>query len=111
MTFIVPRKYIRPLLKKLKREMGEDYSIKCIDLEWCLYRDFGNGFDVEISNVNHHANSKQPATLYLWDTRESFYNAKVVKVIDGIDCTASALIAAVDSLYNTSQVLMRGESA
>ena len=74
MTFIVPRKYIRPLLKKLKREMGE-------------------------------------ATLYLWDARESFYNAKVVKVIDGVDCNAISLSTAVDRLYSWSKIFQRSEPA
>ena len=36
-----------PSLPELKKALGENYSIRTIDLEKCLYRDFGNGFNVE----------------------------------------------------------------
>ena len=32
-----------PSLPELKKALGANYSIRTIDLEKCLYRDFGNG--------------------------------------------------------------------
>ena len=53
-----------PSLPELKKALGENYSIRTIDLEKCLYRDFGNGFNVEIGGCSR-ANRKCPATLCL----------------------------------------------
>ena len=50
---------------KLCRELGSEYSIRFIDLERVIYRDFHNGFDVEISGT-HTASPKKTATIYLW---------------------------------------------
>lgn len=41
-----------PSLPELKKALGANYSIRTIDLEKCLYRDFGNGFNVEISGCS-----------------------------------------------------------
>ena len=49
----------------LCRNLGKDYCIRTIDLERCIYRDFGNGFNVEISNT-HTTSKKKLASLYLW---------------------------------------------
>lgn len=31
--------------------LGPDYSLKIIDCELCLYRDLGNGYDIEVSGL------------------------------------------------------------
>jgi hypothetical protein len=41
-----------PTINQLKKQLGPEYRIRTIDFERCLYRDFGNGFNVEISGVN-----------------------------------------------------------
>lgn len=57
-------------IKKLCRELGNQYSIKVIDLEPVIYRDFYNGYDIEISGVNQNRPTAR-ATIYLWkDKRE-----------------------------------------
>lgn len=38
-------------IQELCDSLGGDYKVQDIDLETCIYRDFGNGFDVEISGV------------------------------------------------------------
>ena len=53
------------MLRALRNELGSDYSICVIDLERVLYRDFGNGFNVEISGV-YTTKAAKPATLFLW---------------------------------------------
>ncbi len=52
-------------MKKLCRDLGSDYSIKSFDLEQVIYRDFSNGYDLEISGMNTNSTRKK-ATLYLW---------------------------------------------
>ena len=54
-----------PSLKELKKTLGDDYKIRIIDWEKCLYRDFGNGFNIEVSGCSR-SNRKGTATVYLW---------------------------------------------
>ncbi len=37
--------------RKLCRSLGPDYEIKLFDLEYVIYRDFHNGFDIEVSRT------------------------------------------------------------
>lgn len=39
-------------LKSLCRQLGPEYRVTVIDLEYVINRDFGNGYDIEISGVN-----------------------------------------------------------
>jgi hypothetical protein len=52
-------------IRALCKSLGKDYKVCTIDLERVIYRDFGNGFNVEISGV-HTTSTKKKATLYLW---------------------------------------------
>lgn len=52
-------------MRKLCRSLGEQYRITDIDLERVIYRDFGNGYDVEICGVNTSSTRKK-ANIYLW---------------------------------------------
>ncbi|MCD2492959.1 hypothetical protein LQE92_10000 [Lacrimispora sp. NSJ-141] len=52
-------------IKALCRSLGAEYCVREIDLEPIIYRDFGNGFNVEISGV-YTASTKKKATRYLW---------------------------------------------
>lgn len=51
--------------RELCRKLGEEYRIVRIDLEKVIYRDFGNGFNVEISGT-HTSRADKLATIYLW---------------------------------------------
>nr|DAO92397.1 MAG TPA: hypothetical protein [Caudoviricetes sp.] len=53
------------MLQDLCKSLGKNYIIATIDLERVIYRDFGNGFNVEISGV-HTSKENKRATLYLW---------------------------------------------
>lgn len=44
--------------------LGRKYSIRTIDGEPCVYRDFHNGYDVEVSGVNTRKNRR--VNIYLW---------------------------------------------
>ena len=68
-----------PTINQLKKQLGPEYRIRTIDFERCLYRDFGNGFNVEISGVNSRRKG-QNATLYLW-YGESAPDCLIVKTV------------------------------
>ena len=40
------------VLQALCDGLGENYKLMEIDLELCIYRDFGNRFEVEVSGVH-----------------------------------------------------------
>lgn len=52
-------------MRQLCRELGPEYIIRELDLERVIYRDFGNGYNVEISGANTRS-LKKCVTLYLW---------------------------------------------
>ncbi|MBR1812156.1 MAG: hypothetical protein IJ766_11020 [Clostridia bacterium] len=85
-----------PSLKELKAALGRDYSIRTIDWEKCLYRDFGNGFNVEVSGCSR-ANRKGCATLYLW-FGEHVYDCVLVKTVPDVGRSAEAIGEAVENL-------------
>ena len=90
---------------ELKKQLGSKYRILTIDLERCLYRDFGNGFNVEISGLNTKKRGRK-ATLYLWYGDEPPVCIIARKVSD-VDRTAEAIRDAVDDLYDYSKFLLK----
>lgn len=70
------------MIRALCKSLGDDYRVTTIDLERVIYRDFGNGFNVEISGV-HTTSEKKKATLYLWfgDTMTECIIVKTVRDI------------------------------
>ena len=82
------------MVKKLLAVLGNNYRIANIDLERCLYRDFGNGFNVEISNVRKNSSS---VTIYLWfgDKRP---DCIIVKTIRDVPMTAEAIHQTAEDL-------------
>lgn len=55
--------------------LGGDYSIKNIDCENVIYRQFSN-FELEISGLN--SRGKYNAAIYVWD------NGRIIKTIQDI---------------------------
>ena len=90
---------------KLKKQLGSKYRILTIDLERCLYRDFGNGFNIEICGLNSKKRDRK-ATLYLWYGDEPPVCILTRKVRD-VDRTAEAIRDAVDDLYDYSKFLLK----
>ena len=93
-----------PSLPELKKALGENYSIRTIDLEKGLYRDFGNGFNVEISGCSR-ANRKCPATLYLW-FGDRAPDCIIVKTVRDVGRSAEAIGEAVEQLFDYSNQLL-----
>ena len=98
-----------PSLRLLQKSLGDWYRICSIDLEQCLYRDFGNGFNVEVSGVSN-PRTKSPATLYLWfgDTSP---DCLIVKTVRNVGRSAEEIGAAVERLYALTEELNAGGCA
>lgn len=87
----------------LLKSLGPEYSIRYIDFERVIYRDFGNGFNVEISGM-HTANEHKMATIYLWHG-ESFIVTSICKV------ARSDIADVVDKLYVISCDMLQSNHA
>ena len=74
MTVPSPTKHMRDLCK----ELGPKYDIRVIDLENVIYRNLGNGFDVEISGMDT-SSLKKRATIYLWSK-----GGGILKIIEDV---------------------------
>ncbi len=83
---------INVLLSELKRNYSRAYSIKTIDLERCLYFDFGNGYDVEISGANNRKRDHR-LTIYLWKDKN-----RIVEKVENVYPTAESIHSVVESL-------------
>lgn len=51
--------------RALCKKLGSEYRVCNIDMEQVIYRDFGNGFNVEISGT-YTTSERKPATIFLW---------------------------------------------
>ena len=54
------------VLQALCDGLGENYKLMEIDLELCIYRNFGNRFEVEVSGVHTAKIKKQQSTCGVW---------------------------------------------
>ena len=84
----------------LCKSLGLEYKIMYIDGERCIYRDFHNGFDVEICDT-HTTSNRKTATIYLWYMPEKM----TVKRVSAVK--QSDIGKVVDELYQFSQELLR----
>lgn len=89
-------------IRALAKSLGDEYSVCTIDLERVVYRDFGNGFNVEISGV-HTASTKKKATIYLW-FGEVPPECIIVKTVH--DVAREDIANEVEALYDYSNVLL-----
>ena len=88
---------------KLCRELGGEYRILYIDGERCIYRDFGNKFDVEISGTNTTSTRKK-ANIFLW------YDGRfTITCIQAVPFSEIGNV--VDRLYNYTCELYRTDAA
>ena len=50
-------------MKQLAATLGNQYNLMYIDDAWCLYRDLGNGYDIEV-NMGKTKKKSLNATVY-----------------------------------------------
>jgi len=68
------------LIEEVAQLLGNQYTLLLIDDSWCLYRDLGNGYDVEI-NMSKTRKYALNVTVYVWRVRDKL---NVIEKIDGI---------------------------
>ena len=72
-------------LEKVCKALGADYSIQSIDWEDVIYRDFHNGYDVEISGLGF----RNKATIYLWENKcrivDTRYNVELARIHEVVE--------------------------
>ncbi len=90
-------------IRALAKKLGKDYRVTVIDLEPVVYRDFGNGFNVEISGM-YTTSKLRKATIYLWhgDRQPDCIIVKTVK-----DVCRDDISSVVEELYDYSEELIR----
>lgn len=64
--------HLSPKMKAALRFLGEPYRAVPIDLEMCIYRNLGNGFDIEVSGVNHPKRGYVCNFIQVWDVSVGF---------------------------------------
>jgi len=93
-----------PTIHQLKKQLGPECRICTIDLERCLYRDFGNGFNVEVSGANSRRKGHK-VTLYLW-YGDKAPDCLIVKTLRDVERTADAIAGEIDRLKEYSNGLI-----
>lgn len=93
-------------IRGLAKNLGNKYRVCTIDLERVVYRDFGNGFNVEISGM-YTTSIKIKATIYLWhgDKRP---DCSIVKTVH--DVPREEIANVVESLYAYSNTLTKANN-
>lgn len=56
-------------MQELCKELGPKYTIQVIDYEQVIYRNFNNGYDVEISGANT-SSAQKTVTIHLWSVQK-----------------------------------------
>lgn len=73
-------KKVTEQMRQLEAALGYKYTLMFIDEDWCLYRDLGNGYDIEI-NLKGTRRASLNATVYVWQVRDQL---KVIRSVEGI---------------------------
>ena len=71
------RKY--PKHAALVRELGPEWKLQMIDVEICVCRNLGNGYDIEISGVG---STRNEVMIYVWDISEGLNLGAVIVHIE-----------------------------
>lgn len=93
----------RANIRVICKQLGAEYRVCNIDFEPCIFRDFGNGFNVEVSGITNKSKNRK-VNLYLWFGTEP-NDCIMVKGTFRIDCTPEAIHAAAERLYDDSRFL------
>ena len=90
-------------IRALAKQLGKDYRVTVIDLEPVVYRDLGNGFNVEISGM-YTTSKRKKATIYLWHGDKQ-PDCIIVKTVH--DVFRKDIGAVVEELHDYSENLIR----
>lgn len=76
-------------IEEVLRELGNEYSIRVIDLERVIYRDFGS-FDIEVSGLGRR---KFGCTIYVWGKNPDLHivESHLVESLDALKTVLAEL--------------------
>ena len=101
-----------PSFKRLHTELGREYQVIDIDCEVCLYKNYGNGFGVELSGCNKSGRGQRVVDVWLWyDGNDLLGNGvhktQYVMCFPRIKRTAEDLRNAIDGyIYDYTKILL-----
>ena len=104
-------KKITDSMRQLEAALGHKYTLMPIDEVWCLYRDLGNGYDVEI-NMGKTRKYALNVTVYVWQVRDELKIIEKIQGINGIEDLKGILAGVVNEtnkLSNKKSKLYRPE--
>lgn len=92
-------------LKELSNSLNYGFSVIPFDGEYCLYKDLGNGYDIEVSGLISLIRSKRAvdelmANIYLWRQGEGDHRAKIIASSNHVDFCD--IVAEVKAMYDYS---------
>ena len=67
-------------IKQASAFLGEPYEIKVIDMENVIYRDLGEGHDIEVSGLDNNHKSMD-AIVYVWRKTPG---AEIIEIYEGV---------------------------
>lgn len=85
-----PTKNMKAICAKLCETLEKPYTIRVMDFEQVVYRDFGNGYDVEISGLNNNR-KKMDVNIYVWQYAPSLRTVEKFWHISSFDELADTL--------------------
>lgn len=83
-------------IKDLCKFLGDEYEVVIIDFEYVIYRNFGNGYEIEVSGANTNSKNK-PVTIFLWCTAPM----NVIGCINGVP--QNDIAECIDFMYIFSE--------
>lgn len=103
-------KYPKSVIE-MQKELGDLYEIQNIDFEPCLYRNLGNGFDVEVCGVySRKRKENRRIFICLWwigiRQNKTSSGAQIIMHVSQIPCDAKAIHTVTEMLYDYSNKLL-----
>lgn len=81
-------------IKELCAKLGSDYSIKVFDFENVIYRNLGNGYDIEVSRLDNNKKTMN-ATIYVWkmDPPQVIDTIRNINSFESLEQTLSDIVS------------------
>lgn len=73
----------RKRINEVLEALGDSYALKVIDYEWCIHRDLGSGYDIEISGLDNRR-KKLNIAVYVWRIRGRLETVEMIRNIRSI---------------------------
>ena len=89
-------------IKEVVDALGKQYTLMHIDGDWCLYRDLGNGYDIEV-NLRGTRKISIQATVYVWQVRDQLRVIEMIQGIKDIEDLKGILVGVVNKTNRLSE--------